>query len=313
MMSVFLVSALVTGMVFLFLSSTKAVEHTVHFASRLNVSPFLIGFVMVSVGTDLPEIANSIMSCLAGHGDINVGDSIGSVLAQTTLTLGLIPFLAKGFKVNRREMIILGIFEVLALGLLLFVLQIGLTQLTAFLLLVTWPLSIWLIRRVTPERDATKEYVWRLSRKSIYFHLIVATIAFAGVALGSFVVIQSVIMLSAEIGVPEYLISFFCIGLGTSLPELGVTAEGVRKGHTQLVLGNIAGSCVFDSLVAVSLGPLLFPSVVSEGVALWTGLYTIFATVVVFLTLSLRKKLDRRAGLLFIILYILSFSLLFIG
>ncbi len=313
MMSIFLISTLVTGMLFLFLSSTKAIEHTVYFASRLNVSPFLIGFVMVSVGTDLPEIANSIMSCLAGHGDINVGDSIGSVLAQTTLTLGLIPFFANGFKVNRREMIILGIFEVLALGLLLFVLQIGLTQLTAFLLLVTWPLSIWLVRRVTPERDAIKEYVWRLSRKSIYFHLIVAMISFAGVALGSFVVIQSVVMLSAEIGVPEYLISFFCIGLGTSLPELGVTAEGVRKGHTQLVLGNISGSCVFDSLVAVSLGPLFFPSTISEGVALGTGLYTLLATAVVFLTLSLRKKLDRRAGLLFVILYILSFSLLFIG
>jgi cation:H+ antiporter len=312
-MSIFLISTLVTGMLFLFLSSTKAIEHTVHFASRLNVSPFLIGFVMVSVGTDLPEIANSIMSCLVGHGDINVGDSIGSVLAQTTLTLGLIPFFANGFKVNRREMIILGIFEVLALALLLFVLQIGLTQLTAFLLIATWPLSILLVRKASPERDATKEYVWRLSKKSIYFHLIAATIAFAGIALGSFVVIQSVIMLSTEIGVPEYLISFFCIGLGTSLPELGVTVEGVRKGHTQLILGNIAGSCVFDSLVSVSFGPLLFPSMVSEGVALGTGLYTLFAVAVVFLTLSFRKKLDRRAGLLFVILYILSFSLLFIG
>jgi len=313
MIPLFLISALVTGMVFLFLSSTKAIEHTVHLTSRLNVSPFLIGFVMVSVGTDLPEIANSIMSSLAGHGDINVGDSVGSVLAQTTLVLGLIPLLAKGFKVNRREMIILGIFEVLSLALLLSILQIGLTQLTALLLLVTWPLSILLIRRLNPERDATKEYVWRLSKKSIYFHLIAAMIAFASVALGSFVVIQSVIMLSTEVGVPEYLISFFIIGLGTSLPELGVTMEGVRKGHTQLVLGNIAGSCVFDSLVAVSVGPLLFPSVVSEGVALGTGLYTLFAVAVVFLTLSLRKKLDRRAGLLFVILYILSFSLLFIG
>jgi len=313
MMSIFLISTLVTGMVLLFLSSIKAIEHTVHVVSKLNASPFLIGFVMVSIGTDLPEVANSIMSCLVGHADINVGDSIGSVLAQTTLTLGLIPFFVNGFKVNRREMIILGIFEGLALALLLFVIQIGLTQLTAFLLLATWPLSILLVRKVSPERDATKEYIWRLSKKSVYFHFIAATIAFASVALGSFVVIQSVIMLSAEIGVPEYLISFFCIGLGTSLPELGVTIEGVRKGHTQLVLGNIAGSCVFDSLVSVSLGPLLFPSVVSEGVALWTGLYTLLATAVVFLTLSLRKKLDRRAGLLFVILYILSFSLLFIG
>jgi cation:H+ antiporter len=313
MMPVFLISALVTGMLFLFLSSKKAIEHTVHFASKLKISPFLIGFVMVSVGTDLPEIANSIMSCMAGHGDINVGDSIGSVLAQTTLVLGLIPFFANGFKVDRREMIILGIFEILALGLLLSILQIGLTQLTAFILLAAWPVSIFLVRRVSPEKDAMKEYVWRLSKKSSHFHLISAMIAFAGVALGSFVVIQSVIMLSAEVGIPEYLISFFVIGIGTSLPELGVAMEGIRKGHTQLVLGDVVGSCVFDALVAVSLGPLLFPSVVSAGVALGTGLYTLFVVAIVFLTLSFRKKLDRRAGLLFIILYILSFSLLFIG
>lgn len=98
MMVAFLVVTLVAGVLLLMVSSMKAIGYTINFASKMNISPLLIGLVMVSVGTDLPEIANSIVSCLAGHGDINVGDSMGSVLAQTTLVLGLIPFLVGGFR-----------------------------------------------------------------------------------------------------------------------------------------------------------------------------------------------------------------------
>lgn len=299
----------VVGVIVLMVSSMKAIKYTINFASKLNVSPLLIGLVMVSVGTDLPEIANSIMSCLAGHGDINVGDSMGSVLAQTTLVLALIPFLVKGFEVGRREMLILGAFEAFAFALLLCVIQIGLTPLNALFLIVTWPILIVLIMKIRPERDAPEKRIWRKTDKKAYFYFIMAVISFAGVALGSFVVVQSVISLSIEIGAPEYLISFFALGLSTSLPELAVDLEGIRKGQTQLVLGDIAGSCIFDSLVAVAIGPLLIATVISKEIVIRTGLYILFVIIVVFLTLAIRKKLDRKAGLLFIILYLSSYLL----
>ena len=309
MIAAFSIAAFVAGVSLLIVSSMKAIEYTIKFASKFNTSPLLIGLVMVSIGTDLPEVANSIMSCMAGHGDINVGDSMGSVLAQTTLVLAFIPFLVGGFKINRREILILGAFEVFAFALLLCIIQIGLTPLNALFLIATWPILIVLIMKIRPERDASVKHVWKKTDRSVYFLFMMAMVAFAGVALGSFVVVQSVISLSMEIGVPEYLISFFALGVSTSLPELGVDLEGIRKGHKQLVLGDIVGSCIFDSLVAVSVGPLLFVTEISKGIVLRTGLYILFVIIVVFLVLAFRKELDKKAGMLFIILYLASYLL----
>ncbi|KKK42827.1 MAG: Inner membrane protein YrbG, partial [Candidatus Lokiarchaeum sp. GC14_75] len=79
------VLVLAAGLVLIIFSSTKAVRHSVILASALGVSPLIIGVTIVSIGTDLPEILNSIISSFLGHGDINVGDSVGSNLTQLTL------------------------------------------------------------------------------------------------------------------------------------------------------------------------------------------------------------------------------------
>jgi len=87
--TIFAALGLIAGIAILAYSSDKAVEHSVNIASRMGVSPLMIDLIIVSLGTDLPEIFNSIISSAIGHGNINVGDSFGSVLTQITLILGL--------------------------------------------------------------------------------------------------------------------------------------------------------------------------------------------------------------------------------
>ncbi|GAH22388.1 unnamed protein product [marine sediment metagenome] len=91
---------LITGILLMVLFSSKAVEHSAILASALGISPLMIGLVLVSLGTDLPEIVNSIVSSSLGHADIDIGDSMGSVLTQLTLVFGLLPFLGRSFRVN---------------------------------------------------------------------------------------------------------------------------------------------------------------------------------------------------------------------
>lgn len=94
---------LVAGILLMTLFSDKAVEHSVILASALGISPLMIGFTLVSIGTDLPEIVNSIVSCALGHGDINARDSIGSVLTQLTLIFEVLTFFGTSFRVKRKE------------------------------------------------------------------------------------------------------------------------------------------------------------------------------------------------------------------
>jgi cation:H+ antiporter len=109
------ITLLILGIALLAFSAQKTVEHSVNIASALGVSPLMIDLLIVSLGTDFLEITNSIMSSALDHGNINVGDSFGSVLAQMTLILGLLALIGGTFKVDREEITVIGSCEVLAL------------------------------------------------------------------------------------------------------------------------------------------------------------------------------------------------------
>src|SRR5918999_285732 len=94
---------LVGGLAVALVASDRAVAHTRSLAAALGAPPFIVGVALVSIGTDLPEIANSVASHVQGEGDVNVGDSVGSTLTQMTLVLGLFPFLAGALTIRRRQ------------------------------------------------------------------------------------------------------------------------------------------------------------------------------------------------------------------
>ncbi len=122
--------------------------------------------------------------------------------------------------------------------------------------------------------------------------------------------VQSVITLSGAFHVSEYLISFFVVAIGTSLPELVVDFMALRNKQYELAIGDIIGSCLVDASVSVGIGQFFFPQAVSGETAMITGLYAIFGSIVVILTLALREKVDKKAGIVFIIVYLLSYAML---
>ncbi len=311
---VFPLAVLVAGIVLLTLSSDKAVEHSVFLASALGFSSLMIGLVLASIGTDLPEIANSIVSCYAGHGDIDLGDSIGSVLTQITLVLGLVAFLGGSFKVKRHEILVIGAFEVLALGLAFTVALTGFTRVKAALLIAFFPVSMFLIRKIAAKDIIKTETRLRKTERHVLYHLAIALLGFVGVAIGALAVVQSVIMLSSKLGVAEFFVSFFVLAIGTSLPELVVDLTAIRKRQYELAIGDIVGSCIVDATISISIGQLLFPTEVfveSSGQSVLLVVYAIVASALVILTLALREKVDRRASLVFLGLYAFSFVLLY--
>lgn len=305
------IAGLIGGIALLTFSSDKAVEHSVKIALEWGFSSFMIGLILVSLGTDLPEIVNSIVSSALGHGDINVGDSLGSIVTQMTLVLGLLPFLGGKFKVKRKEVLVIGACEVLALILVVSIAEKGyITRINALFLVASWPVFMLLTRSATAKRAKKKEHVVASTGERHLHHFVVAILGFMGVAIGAFVVIESVIVLSEFLDISEYIISFFIVAIGTSLPELVVDLTAIRRKQYELAIGDIIGSCIVDAGFSIGIGPLIFPITISGGLATITGLYAIFGSIVVVLTLALREKVDKKAGALFIIVYLLSYTLL---
>ena len=138
-------------------------------------------------------------------------------------------------------------------------------------------------------------------------HIPYVAMSFLGVATGAYMLVQSVIGLSASFHVSEYLISFFLVSIGTSLPELVVDTLALKKSQNELAIGDLIGSCIVDVTVVVGIGQFFCTSTIPSELVSTTGLYSILASTIVILTVALREKVDRKVGALFIALYLLSY------
>jgi len=302
------------GIALIIFSSLKAVKHSAILAAALGISPLIIGVTLVSIGTDIPEIFNSIISCSLGHGDIDVGDSVGSDLTQLTLVFGLLPLITGVIWVRRRDIIILGACEILSLIVIFSVVEKGyITRLNAIMMVGSLGIYIWLIYNANKESILQRvEKIERIEApKSKKFHLLIAALGFGGVALAAYMIVESVIVLSNVLNIHEYIISFFIVAVGTSLPELAVDINALRLKHHEIAIGDIIGSCIVDSTLSIGIGQVLFPQAVTAALAVPTVLYTLMASFIVFVTIVARGKVDKKAGILFIFLYSMSYIFLF--
>ena len=302
------ISFLIIGLALLAIWAEKAVEHSIGVATALKLSPLMIGLAVVSLGTDFPEIVNSIISSALGHVDINVGDSFGSVLTQMTLVLGLFPFIAGAFRVKREEILVMGACEVLAFIASVSMVEKGyISRMNAFFLVASWPLLMLITRNLMKNSPSLGQTSGIFSR-----HLLPLVLGFIGVAAGAYIVIQSVIELSAVFSVPEYLLSFFIVAFGTSLPEIVVDLTAIRRKQYEIAIGGIIGSSIMDAGFSIGIGTLFFPGNVTAPLAEKTGLYALMCSIVVMAMLALRQKHDRKSGLLLIILYALAYLSIFV-
>jgi len=305
---------LVGGIALIIFSSKYAVKHSALLATALGISPLIIGITLVSIGTDISEIFNSIISCSLGHGDIDVGDSVGSDLTQITLIFGLLPIICGTFHIRRKDIIILGSCLILALMAIYAIIEKGyITRLNALFMVFSLFIYIWLIFNANKESIMHRVELIETTQptKKKRYHFLIAVIGFVGVAISAFMIVQSVIFISEAINIHEYIISFFILAIGTSLPELVVDIHALRCGHHSIAIGDIVGSCIVDSTLSIGIGQVFFPQAVTAALAVPTVLYTLFVSIIVIVTIAVRQKMDRKAGVFFILLYLSAYILLF--
>jgi cation:H+ antiporter len=300
---------LVAGLGVALVASDVAVSYTRALAALLGAPPFVVGVVLVALGTDLPEIANSIASHLQGEGDVNVGDSVGSTLTQYTFVLGLFPLVIAVIAISRLQV---GLVSVLTIGGLLlttlFVLDGSLGRVDGALLVLAWAASMTLVTRVLPSSEPEDPPPVRFSGRFAQAGVVLVTLAVVGV--GATVAVRALVNLSEEVGVPEFLLAFFGASLGTSAPEIAVDITALRQGAPAIALGDALGSSLIDSTLSIGIGPLVQPAPVTTRLAVIGSLYTAAAVAVVALVLIARRRHDRVSAPVLMGIYALSYVVL---
>ncbi len=281
-------------------ASRRAVDAALQVVEATPFSPALVGLTVMSIGTDLPEIANSIVSTAGGHGDINVGDSMGSTLTQITLVLGLLCFTSTKLSANRNFVVGVGSATFFASVIVWVFVQDGyISRFDAAVLVVFWLVGTALFGQseLRPREAVTlgTSDVWRSIGQSLLW-----LGAVGGLAIG---VVESFLALAEAFGIPEFIGSFVALSLGTSLPELAVDWTAIRKGAASMAVGDIFGSSFVDATLSLAAGPLIFGSLVSSDVQVGVALAAAAVAVATILTARSSHRLDWRVGLGLIAVY----------
>jgi cation:H+ antiporter len=250
---------LVAGIAALVWSAAYFVGGSVAFARRCGVSSLLIGMVVIGFGTSLPEMLVSVLAAAEHSPSIALGNAYGSNTANIGLILGLTAALARinvARSVLKREMPIL-----LGVTLFSYVLFFNgvITRLEAAILLVAFlcvlGVNIYNGRRQAEESDD------EASAKPITLGKSLFMIGFGLIVLvgSSRLLVVCAIGIARLLGVPDLIIGLTIVAVGTSLPELASSIAAIRKHEHDLVLGNIIGSNLFNTLVVVGLACVITP------------------------------------------------------
>ncbi len=275
----------------------------------LGLSPVVIGTLILAFGTSIPELITSIIAVYSGASEVVLGNVVGSNIANISLVGGIMAVVAGGVVLHFRSYMGDLIFVSLAALLLFFftldreiVLWEGLVLLAIYIGYVAYA-----VLQKKPEAEEGKEKPsadWR-----IWATLIGGGI---GIYLGADFTVRSIMNISEILQIGIDVISLTAVAFGTSLPELVVSLAAARSGRTEMALGNIIGSNVFNILMVVSIPSFLGNIVVPESVVVISIPVMLLVTVWLVLTF-LFGKMGKVQGAILVTLYVLFNIELFFG
>ena len=296
------------GLTAALLASDRAVAYTRSLAAALGAPAFIVGVVLVSLGTDLPEMANSVAAHLQGEGDVNVGDSVGSALTQYTFVLGLFPLFAV-IAIDRLQIGLISLLTMTGLGLTALLVSDGwLGRWDGVALVAAWAIFTAVIVRVLPSHGADDPPPVRHRGRLLQAGVVLLALGIVG--LGATVAVRALIRIAELAGVPEFVIAFFGASLGTSAPEIAVDITALLRGAPAIALGDALGSSLIDATLSIGIGPIVAPAEVTPRLAVVGSLYTLAAVGTVGMLLALRRRHDRVSGVVLVSLYALAYVVL---
>ena len=282
---------LVIGLVMLCFGGNWLVSGGVGIAKKLRISNLVIGLTIVAYGTSTPELAASIAAA-GDHGAIILGNIVGSNIANVGMVIGISAILipvAIQKSVFRKEIPIM-----LGVSLLLVLLSIDgeLSQYDGALLLVGLGVfAFFTFRDALKQRTTTKDNSQN-TQNNIYvksFGLI--GIGIVVLYIGAMLTVDNAVIIASEFGLSEKLIGLTVIAIGTSLPELITSIIAIRKGHSDVGIGNIIGSNIYNILMIMGVGAAL------GGVLTTSDIYVDYAIMIIFslsLLIGLKTKIINR-------------------
>jgi cation:H+ antiporter len=291
---------LLGGVAVLGLGASWLVKGASRLALRLGVSAMVVGLTVVGFGTSLPELTVSLIAVLGGSSSIGLGNAVGSNIANLLLVLGVAavvrPIELEGGRRTLARDLLLGLLP--ALTLLLTAWDGAIGRPTAATLLAVFFLFLALSLRSGGDAERSVEVAGRATASIV--------MAVAGLALlvaGAELIVRGAVAIARGLGLSEAVIGLSLVAIGTSLPELATSVVAAFRRQSDLSVGNILGSNVFNLGLILGVSFLLRPSEVPAVIVHRDIPLLLAATAVVALPALRWGRVGRAHGVVLLLLY----------
>ena len=315
---------IVLGFVLLIKGADILVDGSSSLAKRFHIPDIIIGLTIVSIGTSMPELFVSTASALEGHSDMAIGNVLGSNACNLLLILGLSTVIkAIRFK---RETRLIEIPMCLAFTVIFMILcntGVGISKPESIILLGLFALFIiyTIVMGIKGEKfgrkDKESEEAEELETKgkdtvSLLKSILFIILGVIGLKIGGDWTVDNALIIAKEFNLSEKIISLTILAIGTSLPELVTSVTAAIKGNSDIAIGNIIGSNIFNMLLIIGVSALIKPIT-------YNITYNIDMVILIIATIILsmfplirpRNKMTRTNGTVFLGLYALYMVIMF--
>ena len=294
---------LLGGLVYLVLGGDLLVRGALGLARRTSIPPLVIGLTVVALGTSAPELVISVYAAISGFADVALGNVVGSNIANVLLVLGapalISPIVADATGLRGQALFQVGV-TVLFIGLLMDGTLSSPEGLLLLGVLLAALLSAYFFRIDVAGADEIDDAI-QLQRVLGLPHRLFAASAFvvAGIVMlpiGADLTVEGAVSIAQALAIPDVVIASTIVAIGTSLPELSTTVIAAFHRSSDIAIGNVIGSNVFNILLVAGAAAALAPLPVARSL-IELDLWVVLAVAVLLLVFVLRRwPIGRPAG-----------------
>ena len=303
-------SFLIIGLIVLIISSELLIRGSVRLAKKFHVSEFLIGVLIISLGTSLPELSSSINAMLSQHSDLVMGSLIGSNIANLLLIMSATVILSPILTVSKDQF-----FQIYSnMGMVLLLCLLGFFSITLNFFIGILFLIILLMIMVYETKFNAVKIEKDLTTKKTNSLVILLLIIFGliGLIYGADLFVNSAIIIAKQLNISEAIIGITLVAFGTSLPELTVGIVAGLKKKTAFALGNILGSNLYNIFGILGISLMIDNIIIPSRIASFDHYIILSATLLISLSVLFLKKIPRAVGFVGLIGYFSYISCLFL-
>jgi cation:H+ antiporter len=301
---------LIAALVALSKASDLTIHHSINVASATGLGKTTVGFILVAFSTSLPELFVAAFAVLEPE---NVGVSIGNVLGSNIVNICLILgvcFLLIALRFPGKTRIIPKMAKE-ELGSLYFGLFIAsIVPLTLiyigyasrFIGVILLAIFVFYMYQLSKVRTPEEEPITGAERSKLGKYVGLSVLGAVGIVICAYFIVESASFLALSAGIPKVVIGATVVAFGTSVPELATSIGAAKKGHLDLALGNIIGSCFIN--ITCILGITLLLSSLSINVSAFSNiaLFSLITNLLLWYFLS-NERVGRREGMVLLFLY----------